>query len=221
MLLPRDFIGYLALWSAGHGGYDPRGNALALGWLRLTYRTAVPLARRRVAPHAITALGVLVCALVPLVASFGAGWPLLAVPIIVASGLADSVDGAVALLSGRSSRFGAVLDGVADRVGEALYLVALWLLGAPAWLCVVAGGITWLQEYARARAGLDDIGVVTVWERPTRIVVTAFALGFAGLAGLIAPGYVAGVVTVGTAAWVVLGAIGLAQFLLVARRRLA
>ena len=38
-----------------------------------------------------------------------------------------------------------------------------------------------LQEYTRARAaagGMAEIGVVTVWERPTRVIVTAmFVLG--------------------------------------------
>ncbi len=132
-----DLAGYLRLWSAGHGGYDPRTSFWVHGWLRLTYRAALPFARRGVPPDALTALGVLVCAAVPLLAWPGAGWPLLAVPVIVASGLVDGVDGAVAVLAGRATRFGAVLDGVADRAGEAGYLLALWLLGAPAWLCVL------------------------------------------------------------------------------------
>lgn len=208
---PRDFLGYLALWSAAHGNYDPRGNALALGWLRVTYRSAVPLARRGVPPNALTLLGVVACAAVPALAASGPWWALLAVPVIVASGLLDSLDGAVAVLNGRVTRYGEVLDGVADRTGEALYVLALWLLGAPAWLCVPGGVLAGLQEYARARAGLDDIGVVTVWERPTRIIVTACALGLSPWLGSAAA-------TAGAGAWVVLGAIGLAQFLLVARR---
>jgi CDP-diacylglycerol--glycerol-3-phosphate 3-phosphatidyltransferase len=214
-----DFTGYLRLWSAGHGGYDPRGNRWVHGWLRLTYFVALPFARRGVPPDLLTALGVLVCAGVPALAGLGAGWPLLAVPVIVASGLVDGVDGAVAVLAGRVTRFGAVLDGVADRAGEALYLLALWLLGAPVWLCVLGGALAWLQEYARARAGaagLTEVGVVTVWERPTRIVVTAFALGFAGLV----PSLAGAVAIAGAAGWAVLGTAGLAQFLLAARHRL-
>jgi CDP-diacylglycerol--glycerol-3-phosphate 3-phosphatidyltransferase len=218
-----DLAGYLRLWSDGHGGYDPRGNPFVHGWLRLTYRAAYPVAAWRVPPDAVTVVGVLVSALVPVLAVAGAGWPLLAVPVIVASGVADGVDGAVAVLTGRATRFGSVLDGVADRVGEALYVLALWLLGAPGWLCAVAAALAMLQEYARARAGavgLTEIGVVTVWERATRIVVTAFTLGFAGLAGLLAPAWTAPVATVGTVAWAVLGTLGLAHFLVVARRLL-
>jgi CDP-diacylglycerol--glycerol-3-phosphate 3-phosphatidyltransferase len=218
-----DFAGYLALWSAQHGGYDPRGNGFVHGWLRLTYLVAAPAARRGVSPNGLTALGVLVCALVPALAAPGGGWPLLAVPVIVASGLVDGVDGAVAVLTGRVTRFGAVLDGVADRLGEALYVLALWLLGAPAWVCVLAGGLAVLQEYARARAGaagMTEIGVVTVSERASRIVVTAFTLGFAGLAGVVLPGAVDVVALIGTGAWAALGAVGLTQFLVAARRHL-
>jgi phosphatidylglycerophosphate synthase len=217
LLLPRDFLGFLALWSAGHGGYDPRGNALAYAWLKLTYRCAVPAARWRVPPSAVTFAGLLACSLVPLLAWPGGVWPLLAVPVIAVSGLLDGVDGAVALINGRASRFGAVLDGAADRAGELLYVLALWLLGAPAWVCVAGVAVAWLQEYARARAGMDEIGVVTVWERPTRIIVTAVALGGAGLV----PSFADEIALVGAGAWVVLGCIGLAQFLLVARRKLA
>jgi phosphatidylglycerophosphate synthase len=212
LLLPRDFLGYLALWSGGHGGYDPRGNPLALAWLKLTYRCSVPVARWGVPPSAVTALGLLTCAAVPLVAWPRGVWPLLAVPLLALSGLLDGVDGAVALITGRASKFGAVLDGAADRAGELFYVLALWLLGAPAWLCVAGVALAWLQEYARARASLDEIGVVTVWERPTRIIVTAVALGLDPFLP-VAP--------VGAAAWVVLGCVGLAQFLLVARRNLA
>jgi len=217
LLLPRDFLGFLALWSAGHGGYDPRGNALAHAWLKLTYRCAVPVARWGVPPSAVTFAGLLACLLVPLLAWPGGAWPLLAVPVVALSGLLDGVDGAVALISGRASRFGAVLDGTADRAGELLYVVALWLLGAPAWLCVAGAAVAWLQEYARARAGMEEIGVVTVWERPTRIIVTAVTLGLAG----VVPSVAAEVGLAGAAAWVVLGLVGLAQFLLVARRKLA
>ena len=43
-----------------------------------------------------------------------------------------------------------------------------------------------LQEYVRARAaagGMTEVGVVTVWERPTRVIVTAAFLGARGLLG--------------------------------------
>ena len=91
---------------------------------------------------------------------------ILAAVVVGVSGLLDSIDGAVAVLTDRVTRWGAVLDSVVDRVSDALYLVAFWLVGAPVWMCVVAGVLLFTQEYARARAtaiGMDDVGVVTIW----------------------------------------------------------
>jgi phosphatidylglycerophosphate synthase len=124
------------------------------------------------------------------------------------------------VLTDRASRWGYVLDSVVDRLSDACYVVVLWLLGAPVWLCVLGGGLMGLQEYARARAaaaGMDEVGVVTVWERPSRVIATAmFCLG----AGLYV-GAARGWATAGAAAWVGLGAVGLVQLLVVVRRRLA
>jgi CDP-diacylglycerol--glycerol-3-phosphate 3-phosphatidyltransferase len=77
-----------------------------------------------------------------------------------------------------------------------------------------------LQEYARARAGnagMGEVGVVTVWERPTRVALTAFIL----LACGVLPGHADLLATLGAVGWIGLGAIGLAQLLLVVHRRLA
>ncbi|HEX6919692.1 MAG TPA: CDP-alcohol phosphatidyltransferase family protein, partial [Actinomycetes bacterium] len=76
--------------------------------------------------------------------------------------------------------------------------------------------LMFLQEYARARAGaagLTEVGVITVWERPTRVIVTAAFLASAALLG--EPW-----AALGAWAWVGLGVVGLGQLLLVVRRRL-
>jgi len=112
-----------------------------------------------------------------------------------------------------------VLDSLADRVSDGLYLLALWLLGAPAVVCGAAFAVTLLQEYARARAavaGMRDIAVVTVWERPTRVIVTAASLATAGVYG----GHAAGIASAAAIAALGLGVVGLVQLLVVARRRL-
>ena len=213
--------GYFDRWSALHGGYDPRGSGWARWWLGIAYRAGVPLARRGVQPDVLTLWGAV--AALGVVASSAAGgrWPLLALAVVVLSGLLDNLDGCVAVLTGRATRFGQVLDSVVDRISDGLYLAALWVLGAPGPLVVLAGSLMVLQEYARARAaaaGLSDIGVVTVWERPTRVVVTAFTLLFAGIAPAWA---VTSVASAGAGSWLVLGAVGLTQLLVTVRRRLA
>ena len=63
---------------------------------------------------------------------------------------------------------------------------------------------------------MSEVGVVTVWERPTRVVVTAMFLLGAGLY----MGSSAQWATWGSWAWLGLGAVGLAQLLVVVRRRL-
>ncbi|HEY0486184.1 MAG TPA: CDP-alcohol phosphatidyltransferase family protein [Mycobacteriales bacterium] len=204
LVTPED---YLERWSGAHGGYDPRGSVWARGWLGLTHRAALPLARRGIAPHAVTAAGLAVAALVPVAAWAGAPWA--GAALVVLAGLLDSVDGAVALLTGRATRSGYVLDSVADRLGEALLATALWVLGAPGWLCVLAAATAWLHEYVRARAvgaGLTGIGVVTVGERPARLAVAA--------TGLLAAAVLPSAAAVTAAVWAVLGTVGLAQLAL-------
>jgi CDP-diacylglycerol--glycerol-3-phosphate 3-phosphatidyltransferase len=109
---------------------------------------------------------------------------------------------------------------VADRVADAAQVVALWALGAPGWLCLAAGGGCGLQEYARARvgaAGMPEVGMLTVFERPTRILLAAFLLVACGVLTASA----AAVATAGAAVWTVLSAAALAQLLRSARRHLA
>jgi CDP-diacylglycerol--glycerol-3-phosphate 3-phosphatidyltransferase len=215
-----DLPGYLTRWAPLHGGYEPVPGSLAGRWLSLVYVLARPLAVRGVSPDVLTAWGVLVSAAVAVVAAPAGRWPLVAVAIVVLAGLLDNLDGAVAILSGRTTRWGFVLDSLADRLSDAAYLVALWFLGAPGPVCVAGGSLMVLQEYARARAGnagMGEVGVVTVWERPTRVVLTAFALLACGLF----PGQADRLATLGAVAWIVLGAVGLTQLLLVIHRRLA
>jgi phosphatidylglycerophosphate synthase len=189
------------------------------GWLTIAYTCGRPLAAARVPPTVVTVAGLLVAWSVVPVADLGRRWPLLATVLVVLSGLLDSLDGTVAVLSDRISRWGGLLDALCDRGADAAYGVALWVLGAPAWLALVWVGLSWLAEYARARGQVlvsAPVDVVTVGERPTRIVITAFTL--AGCAVLAA--HADGVATAGAAAGAASAAIGLLQLLAALRRRL-
>ncbi|NHC12340.1 CDP-alcohol phosphatidyltransferase family protein [Motilibacter sp. E257] len=211
--------GYLARWAALHGGYDPGRSRVVRGWLTLTYALARPLAAARVPPDAVTGLGVAVSLGVPAAAAAGSGWPLLAALGAIAVAVADGLDGAVAVLTDRASRWGHVLDSVADRLTDCAFLLSLGLLGAPWPLVVAAVLLTYTAEYLRARAaagGMADIGVVTVWERPSRVVVVCAGCVAAGLDASRAPEWAA----VAAGAGVVLATVGLAQLAVVARRRL-
>jgi CDP-diacylglycerol--glycerol-3-phosphate 3-phosphatidyltransferase len=204
---------YATGWRELHGGYDPRtGSAFARGWLRFAYAVARVAVRAGATPAVVTGVGVALSLCVPAVARL----PLLAAVLVALSAVADSVDGAVAVLTGRASRAGHVYDSLADRVSEACWLVALWLLAAPGWLLLCCGGLSWLHEYVRARAaaaGMSEIGVVTVAERPTRVILAVASLVVAGF--LPAPA-----VTAVVAVWTVLAAVGLGQLLVAVRARL-
>jgi CDP-diacylglycerol--glycerol-3-phosphate 3-phosphatidyltransferase len=185
--------------------------------LCLTYLLARPLAAVRTPPAAVTAAAAVSPALALAPAAAGGRWPLAAAVVVAASALLDGLDGAVAILRSRASATGFVLDSVADRVADALCLVALWLLGAPGWLAVTAGAMAFLLEYTRARAGnagFGEIGVVSVGERPTRMIITVAGLLVAGvLPSLRAPAAVGA-----TAAMLAVATIGLGQLTVVLSR---
>jgi phosphatidylglycerophosphate synthase len=214
-----DLDGYFTRWSALHGGYDPRGSRVVRGYLTVMYVLARPLARFGISPDAVTLLGALISVAAVLLCLLGGRWLLAASIVVVVSGVIDNLDGAVAVLRDRASRFGYVLDSLVDRLSDMLYLVALWMVGAPGLVCVAGAALTGLQEYARARAGnagMGEIEVVTVSERPTRVLVTATFLLGAG----VYPGAAAQWATAGAAAWVAVSTIGSVQLLLAVRRAL-
>ena len=106
-------------------------------------------------------------------------------------------------------------------MGEIAFAAVLYALGAQAWWCVAAVASSWLLEYLRARAaavGMAGIGLVTVAERPTRVLVVAMpCLGLPVVEAVVAGGTAAWV-TGAAGAWAVLSLAGLGQLGLVVRR---
>jgi CDP-diacylglycerol--glycerol-3-phosphate 3-phosphatidyltransferase len=213
-----DRAAYFRRWAELHGGYDPlAGSRLVRWWLGGLYAVARPIAAAGVAPGAVTTAAVALGYAVVGVATAGPSWAPLAALLVALSGYADGLDGAVAILRDRVSRWGFVVDSVADRATDAAYLLALWVLGAPGGLCCGAAAAVVLLEYGRARAGnagMGEIGVVTVGERPTRVVVTAAFLLAAGV--LRSRADLA--VTLGAAATLGVAAVGATQLAVVVRR---
>jgi CDP-diacylglycerol--glycerol-3-phosphate 3-phosphatidyltransferase len=217
MVLSRE--DYLAAWSRWHGRTGTE-SPLVRGWLSLAYALARPLAG--LPPLAATALGLLVAGAAVLPSAAGGAWLVAAGALVGLSGLLDSLDGALAIGTGRASRRGFVLDSVVDRLTEAAYAGALWVAGAPGWLAVVFGALCWLPDYLRARAGQAGVGAtgaLSVWERPTRVILTGLTLVGAGVVS--SSGSTALVVTSGTAAGAGLGVVGVAQLGVTLRRMLA
>jgi phosphatidylglycerophosphate synthase len=208
-MLSRDE--YLAAWSRWHGGAST-DSALVRGWLTTAHALARPLAG--LPPVAATAFGLLVAAAAVVPAGLGGRWLILAGLLVGLSGLLDSLDGALAIGTGRASRRGFVLDSVVDRLSEVAYASALWIAGAPGWLAVAFGALCWLPDYLRARArqaGVTETGDISVWERPTRVAMTGMTLVGAGVVAGAGTDVVAAVVTAGAAVGALLGAVAVVQ----------
>ncbi|MDQ3643880.1 MAG: CDP-alcohol phosphatidyltransferase [Actinomycetota bacterium] len=134
-------------------------------------------------------------AAVPLAAIDGWVGPAAACLAVTLSGLLDSLDGAVAVQAGRTTKVGFLLDSALDRIADAAYPAALVIAanggtdgitaGGGAWVAVGATAACWWLEYVRARgslAGVTGKALITPGERPTRIILTAVGLGLPVLA---------------------------------------
>jgi archaetidylinositol phosphate synthase len=161
-------------WSQLHGGAETYG--IVGGWLSFSYQAARFCAALRVSPNALTFLGLGTAIAMGLSTYASVALVLLAISLFF-----DGIDGSVAILRGTESKWGSVLDSLADRISEAFWLYMGWRIGIPAWIVITMWTIASTQEYARARLaslGFLKIGVVTITERPVRAIFMAFALIF-------------------------------------------
>ncbi len=207
-----DLEGYYDRWQRLHGGHDPRDSVWVRGWLRLTYRVARPLASLGVKPDLLTLWTVWLSAIALIPAAVGGPWAILAGLVLVVSAVGDTLDGAVAALTDRATRFGYVLDSLVDRINEVLFLGAVVLIGGLPVLAVIAGGLFLLHDYVRARAagaGAGDVATVTLGERANRVIVLALTLGLAGALPILQ----ATLATLGLAIMILLMVAGIGQLL--------
>lgn len=206
-----------AAWSSLHGGVQP--SPVVRGWLRMVwFLSSGPVAR--IPPDVLSGAGVL--ALVGAwVSVAGRHWPALTVGLIIAAGLLDGLDGAVALRTGRARPLGAVVDAVADRVGDLLLGAVLVTLGAPLAWTLAAVALVFIHEYVRARAqaaGMPGVGAVTIAERPTRLIIVGIAAAGVALSPHGVPPLGWGWAETLAVTWTAVGAVGLLQLLFGVRR---
>ncbi len=136
-------------------------------------------------PNTYTVLGAVLSVSAPVAAAAGFS---LFVPLLAGLGAAmDAIDGMIARVAGRSSRRGALLDSVLDRVSDSSYAAALLLLGVDPVAVVAAVTGSLVVPYVRAKA--EALGVELagrgVLERPERtllylVALVLAALGFTG-----------------------------------------
>ena len=155
---------FFATWSKLH--LDAPITGIVKGWLSISYPLARVLCALRITPNALTVLGVILAA-----AALFFPTSVIALIFIALSLICDGVDGSVAIISGRASDLGSILDSIADRITEALWFFAAYQWGIAPEICLILFALSLTQEYARARMaslGFHELGVVTIAERPVR-----------------------------------------------------
>jgi CDP-diacylglycerol--glycerol-3-phosphate 3-phosphatidyltransferase len=134
------------------------------------------LARWNVSPDWVTYLGLVLTAGVAVLAGLGEiRWAGVA---YVFAAVCDALDGTLARVSGKGSRFGAFLDSTIDRFEESIVLLGLVVYYARAggqWepaLVLVVTVTSLMVSYTRARAEALDVECkVGFMTRPPRVVI--------------------------------------------------
>ena len=137
-------------------------------------------------PNAITLLGFGVC--VAAGALVGAGYLVAGGAIFLAGSGLDLMDGALARLTGKTTRFGALLDSLLDRLGEGALLLGLAVYGLRADLSenrllflivVLILALVTSQSVSYLRARGESLGIATktgLMTRPERVVLLSLGL---------------------------------------------
>ncbi|MFN2471778.1 MAG: CDP-alcohol phosphatidyltransferase family protein [Gaiellaceae bacterium] len=157
------------------------------GVRRMASTAVAGLERTRVSPNALTAAGVLLCAVASVVVYFeyrqelAAFW--IGATLFIVGSVLDILDGALARRSGTASPFGGFVDSTTDRVSEAFMLGAIALVlmrdgNELALACTIAALTgSFLVSYTRARAeALGLRGDVGIGSRAERVVVISAGL---------------------------------------------
>ena len=140
----------------------------------------------KLTPNAVTLLGFALS----VVAAYlvGSGWLLAGGVVFLLGGGLDLMDGALARLTGTESPFGALLDSVFDRLGEAALFVGLAVYGLRAgfgdhylmfFMTVLLLALIFSQGVSYLRARGEGLGVFTragVMTRPERVVLLGIGL---------------------------------------------
>lgn len=169
---------FLTAWSKLHG--DAQVSGVVKAWLNISYLISKPLSRIGVTPNALTISGLFFGIILYLYAQ-----TIWAPILLVISLICDGIDGSLAILTGKSSKWGALLDSLADRITEFFWVLALYKIGVGMNLLIAVLLIASVQEYLRARTGglgVNEVGVVTPAERPVRasfifVLLIAFQFG--------------------------------------------
>ena len=155
---------FFSTWSDLHGNAKISG--IVKAWLSISYLIVKPISKVRITPNILTMFGLFFGVILFLNAN--TSW---ASVLLVLSLICDGIDGSLAILTKKSTKWGAILDSVVDRLTEIFWVLALYKIGADLKLLILVLLTASLQEYVRARSaglGVSEVGIVTFAERPVR-----------------------------------------------------
>ena len=165
-------MGILRLSDSDSQFMEARGQFLK-HYYRLLEAFIRPLAQAGVSPNFISFLSLLIAVVAAYCYSQGA---IFAGGIfLLLTGLLDTMDGTIARLSGKSSRFGALLDSTLDRYAEFFVFFGLLILFRQDWvfyaiLLAIMGSV--MVSYVKARSqSLGKTRSVGLMQRPERLIL--------------------------------------------------
>jgi len=170
---------FFLTWRGLHG--DANISGIVKAWLSISYVVVKPISKARITPNILTIFGLFFGVL--LFVNAETFW---APALLVLSLICDGIDGSLAIITNKSTKWGAILDSTVDRLTEIFWVLALYKVGADIKLLIIVFLAASVQEYMRARAsglGVAEVGIVTFAERPVRasfvfIVFIALQLNF-------------------------------------------
>lgn len=177
--------------------------------VQVVYKILMPLVKRlvrwNVAPNHITTAGFIVNVAAAVVLIIGGehgtrydlgylGW---ASALILFAGVFDILDGQVARVGGKATKFGAVYDSVIDRYSELIMFLGIcyflvshaFLLSSLLAFIAMIGSV--MVSYTRARA--EGVGIACktgLMQRPTRILFIGLSGLFCAVSTALTDGYV-------------------------------
>jgi Phosphatidylglycerophosphate synthase len=158
---------------------------ILLGKLRKYVNEVLPktvgkyLSKIGLTPNGATLIGFMFAIIAPILGYYRI---YVLIPImIVLSGLMDVIDGAIARATNKTTKFGAYLDSLTDRISDMLFFLALIFAGVNPYLSIIALGFSEVVSYARSKGELLGVKMegVGLLERSERLILLFIASIFA------------------------------------------
>ncbi|MEV0644384.1 CDP-alcohol phosphatidyltransferase family protein [Phytomonospora sp. NPDC050363] len=176
----------------------------------------------RIRPGTLTAIGVTAGIVTPLITRRGGVFVAVAAVLVLTTAGTDVARSALTVHTGRRGARGQVFDALGARIAEGAWLWAFYVLGAMGGVVVLAGALSWMHEYVRAKAvgeGMTEPGMQTLGERNMRVLIAVIGFVVAGAAVVLgdgmSAGFATGIASLAATAWALLGALGFVQLLIV------